>query len=94
MEFRMIKSPTPDVLDMILKRISLSIDKEMLCTDAIGLVQGRVIDMLFVADIAQKTANVNVYDVRGNCPQNIILLAIFGDTTSVETAISQIKERL
>ena len=34
-----------------------------------------------------------VEDIRGNCPQNMILLAIFGDTASVEAAMDEIRRR-
>ena len=60
--------------------------------DAIGLVQGRMIEMIVAADIAEKAVGVTVEDIRGSCPQNMILLAIFGDTASVESALEQIKK--
>jgi len=36
---------------------------------------------------------VTVADVRGSCPQNMILIAIFGDTSSVEAAMHEIKRK-
>jgi microcompartment protein CcmL/EutN len=50
-----------------------------------------MIDMVAAADIAEKAVGVTVGDIRGSCPQNMVLLAIFGDTASVEAAITQIK---
>lgn len=50
--------------------------------------------MIAAADIAEKAAGVTVEDIRGNCPQNMVLLAIFGDTASVKAAIEKIKESL
>ena len=41
-----------------------------------------MIDMVCAADIAEKAVGVEVYDVRGICPQHMTLLAIFGDTSS------------
>ena len=61
--------------------------------DAIGLVQGRLIEMVCAADVAEKAVGVTVEDIRGSCPQNMILLAIFGDTASVEAALEEIKRR-
>ena len=61
--------------------------------DAIGLVQGRLIDMVCAADVAEKAVGVTVEDIRGSCPQNMIMLAIFGDTASVEAAIEEIRQR-
>ena len=64
------------------------------CSDAIGLVQGKMIDMVVAADIAEKAVGVTVEDIRGSCPQNMILLAIFGDTASVESALQQIRDEI
>lgn len=64
------------------------------CIDAIGLVQGRMIEMIVAADVAEKAVGVTVEDIRGSCPQNMVLLAIFGDTASVESALSEIKRQL
>ena len=48
--------------------------------------------MIVASDIAEKTAGVVVEDIRGSCPQNLILIAIFGDTASVEAAIESIRK--
>lgn len=69
-------------------------DERPECIDAIGLVQGRMIDMVIAADIAEKAVGVTVEDIRGSCPQNMILLAIFGDTASVESALKEIKRKV
>ncbi|CAH2213944.1 BMC domain-containing protein [Tepidibacter aestuarii] len=89
MEFRIIKSPSKCTIDILMKRIGVNSD--LSCVDAIGLVQGRMIDMICAVDIAEKTAGVTVSDIRGSCPQNMIMIGIFGDTASVESAISEIK---
>ena len=86
MEIRIIKSPSPGTVDILMRR------KGSLKSDAIGLVQGRMIEMVVAADIAEKAVGVTVEDIRGSCPQNMILLAIFGDTASVESALAQIKQ--
>ena len=94
MDFKIIKSPSAGALDIILKRSNTKIERKNTNMDAVGLVQGRIIDMVVAADIAQKAVNVTVCDVKGSCPQNMVLLAIFGDTASVEDAIANIKESL
>jgi hypothetical protein len=91
MEFRIIKSPSEGTIDILMRRIGTGITKKMDCIDAVGLVQGRMIEMIFAADIAEKAVGVTVADVRGSCPQNMILIAIFGDTSSVEAAMQEIK---
>nr|WP_207742345.1 BMC domain-containing protein [Clostridium tepidum] len=62
--------------------------------DAIGLVQGKLIDMIYAADIAEKAVGVTVEDIRGICPQHMVLLGIFGDTSSVESALDEIKLKM
>lgn len=94
MEFRIIKSPTQGTLDILLRRKGSGSGKKMAHPDAIGLVQGRMIDMICAADIAEKAVGVTVEDIRGNCPQNMVLLAIFGDTASVEAAMEEIRRSL
>ncbi len=57
-------------------------------------VQTCALPIFVAADIAEKAVGVTVEDIRGSCPQNMILLAIFGDTSSVESAIEKIKESM
>ena len=79
MEIRIIKSPSQGTIDILMRRKGSPHSETPPVIDAIGLVQGRMI-------------GVTVEDIRGSCPQNMILLAIFGDTASVESALAQIKQ--
>jgi hypothetical protein len=92
MECRIIKSPSAGAIDIILRRKGSRRKLEQ--ADAVGLVQGRMIDMIVAADIAEKCVGVTVEDIKGSCPQNMVLLAIFGDTASVEQAVCAIKDAL
>lgn len=94
MKFKIIKSPSKAVLNILTKRAGTKINEELFSADAVGLVQGQMIDMIYVADIAEKAVGVTVTDIRGNCPQHLMLIAIIGDTASVEAAISEIKSSL
>jgi len=93
MEFRMIKSPSKGTIDIIKRRLATPVSGDLDEADAIGLVQGRMIEIIWAADIAEKAVGVTVADVRGSCPQNMIMIAIFGDTASVEAAINEIKSK-
>ena len=62
--------------------------------DAIGLAQGKLIEMIYAIDIAEKAAGVIVEDIKGICPQHMTSIAILGDTSSVESAIEEIKLKL
>ena len=92
MEIRIIKSPSQRTIDILMRRKGSPNSETPPVIDAIGLVQGRMIEMVVAADIAEKAVGVTVEDIRGSCPQNMILLAIFGATASVESALAQIKQ--
>jgi microcompartment protein CcmL/EutN len=91
-EIRIIKSPSPGTIEILMRRKGSIRTEVPPVIDAVGLVQGRMIEMVVAADIAEKAVGVTVEDIKGSCPQNTILLAIFGDTASVEDALTQIKE--
>ena len=93
MEYRIIKSTTQGTLDILTRRKGSGAGRELGPVDAVGLIQGRMIEMVCAADVAEKAVGVTVEDIRGNCPQNMILLAIFGDTASVEAAMDEIRRR-
>lgn len=93
MEYRIIKSPGQGTLELLSRRKGTGNAKPLERVDAIGLVQGRLIDMVCAADVAEKAVGVTVEDIRGSCPQNMIMLAILGDTASVEAAIEEIRQR-
>lgn len=90
MDIRLIKAPEQGVLDILSKRSSLKFDRR---PGAIGLVQGKIIEMIVAADIAEKCVGVSVSDVRGSCPQNFVLLAIVGDMAEVKEALTAIKQK-
>jgi hypothetical protein len=94
MDYRIIKSPSKGTLDLLFRRKGSASSVLIENYDAVGLVQGRLIDMVFAADIAEKAAGVVVEDIKGNCPQNLIMIAIFGDTAAVEAAIHEIQYKL
>lgn len=94
MDCRIIKSPSAGTLELIKRRMGIVGESRLDKADAIGLVQGKMIDMVCAADIAEKAVGVEVYDVRGICPQHMTLLAIFGDTSSVSDALTEIEYKL
>lgn len=91
MDFRMIKTPSAGTLDIIKRRMGAGSNLDLNGVAAVGLVQGKMIETIYAADIAEKTVGVTVTDVRGCCPNNMIMIAIFGDTASVEAALQEIK---
>ena len=94
MDFYIIKSPSRGTIDILMRRKgSNSKELPLYGVDAVGLVQGRMIEMVVASDIAEK-AGVTVEDIKGSCPQNMILLAIFGDTAAVEDAMAEIQRKM
>ena len=94
MDIQIIKSPSDGVVDMLQRRsISKSFFENRLW-DTVGLVQGKLSEMLVAADIAEKAANVRVEEIRGVCPQHFTMIAVFGDTASVNEALNSISNIL
>ena len=91
MDIRIIKSPSKGTIDILLRRKGSNQTVMPECMDAIGLVQGKIIDMIVASDIAEKAVGVTVEDIKGSCTQNMVLLALFGDTASVESALQKIR---
>ena len=93
MDIRIIKSPSEGTMNILMRRITNDTDIKNERIGAVGLVQGRMIEMICAADIAEKAVGVTVADIKGSCPQNMILLAVFGDTAAVEAALQEIKDK-
>lgn len=92
MDIEIIKSPTNGVVEMLQRRSSNKSFYENKVWDTIGLVQGRLSEMLVAADIAEKAANVKVEEIKGICPQHFTMIAIFGDTSSVNEALKSVSQ--
>ena len=58
---------------------------------AIGLIQGPLAEIIVAGDVAEKTSNVDIAEVAGNCPQHITIIGVFGDTSSVSEALRAIE---
>jgi ethanolamine utilization microcompartment shell protein EutS len=92
MDIEIIKSPSDGVVEMLQRRSSAKNFFENKVWDTVGLVQGKLSEMLVAADIAEKTANVRVEEIRGICPQHFTMIAVFGDTASVSEALDSISQ--
>jgi hypothetical protein len=94
MKIKLIKAPTKSFLEMMLSNIRTSDRKRLEGNKwgAVGLVQSKLIDLYWAADIAEKASTVRTALVMGNCPQHIQMLAIFGKQMAVRTALDKIQE--
>jgi hypothetical protein len=91
---QIISHPAPGVFEFLRQRVGavgkkIFADAEVPFT-AVGLVQGKVLDMIAAADVAEKAANVRVFDLKGICPQHVTMIGIFGDIADVEASIDAI----
>ena len=69
MEYRIIKSPSRGTLEILARRKGSGNAVKLEDVDAVGLVQGRLIEMVCAADVAEKAVGVTVEDIRGSCSQ-------------------------
>ncbi|KNZ42478.1 BMC domain-containing protein [Acetobacterium bakii] len=98
MDIEIIKSPSEGVIKMLKSRLFSKDFLENDEFDTVGLVQGKLVEMFVATDIAEKTAAVEVFEVKGICPQHFTMIAVLGDVASVNEALNNIvkefKERV
>lgn len=95
LSIQFISQPSSGVKNMLAQRLGPH-GKKIFAEDgfeysAVGLVQGKLVDMICAADIAEKAASVDVFDLRGLCPQHITMIGIFGDVSAVKASLDAIK---
>ena len=90
---QIISHPGPCVFDILMSRMGAGSKKKMVDANfsAVGLVQGKLVDMMLTADIAEKAADVQVYDLKGSCPQHLTMIGIFGDIAAVKASVEAIQ---
>jgi ethanolamine utilization microcompartment shell protein EutS len=93
LNIQFITHPGPGVIDMLMTRMGVSGKKtlEIVSFSAVGLIQGRLVDMIAAADIAEKAADVHVFDLKGSCPQHLTMIGIFGEIAAVKTSLEAIQ---
>ena len=93
LNIQFITHPGPGVIDILMSRMGVGGRKALGIIDfsAVGLVQGRLCDMVFAADVAEKAAKVQVFDLKGTCPQHLTMIGIFGEIEAVRTCLDTIR---
>ena len=94
MKIELIISPAIGVREILNRRGSGVIDYVAANPGAIGLIEGNLANILKAADIAEKSAAVNVEEIRGLCPQHVVMIAISGDVAAVKHALNQIQSQI
>lgn len=93
MDVRLVNAPSDGTMAIVNGRSGARWDRDFRPA-ALGLVQGRLIEMVVASDVAEKSAGVVVTDVRGSCPQNMVMLAIAGETAEVVECLRRIREEV
>ena len=90
---QLITHPSPGVIEILMSRMGAAGKKTLDFIDfsAVGLVQGRLVDMMYAADIAEKAAKVHVFDLKGTCPQHLTMIGIFGEVAAVKASLDAIR---
>lgn len=93
LRIQFIKSPADNTIKLLCRRMDPEVREEVSGKSwgAVGLVQTQLADLFAMADVAYENANVLVTEIRGICPQHVSMIAIFGDTSSVEAALDAVK---
>lgn len=89
-----ISHPSPGVIAILANRMSAAAKGQLAEMDAsaVGLIQGKLVDMIAAADVAEKAASVLVFDLKGSCPQHLTMIGIFGDVSAVKASLDAITE--
>lgn len=84
-----ISHPSPGVIAILAARMGAAAKGQLADIDAsaVGLVQGKLVDMIAAADVAEKAASVRVFDLKGSCPQHLTMIGIFGDVSAVKASL-------
>jgi hypothetical protein len=92
MKIEMIRSPSESFLRMLYNNVRPNERQrlEEAQWGAVGLVQGKLIELYRSVDLAEKASQVMTALVMGNCPQHIQMLAVLGKEAAVKTAIDKI----
>lgn len=83
-------------MEMLLRRVPLSCKSvlEQRRTDAVGLIQTNIVNLLYLGDLAQKAADVYPVELNGSCPQHITTLALLGEVAAVDAAMAAVRREL
>ena len=95
LNIQFITHPGPGVIDMLMTRMGASGKKtlEIVISVPWGWFRGGLVDMIAAADIAEKAADVHVFDLKGSCPQHLTMIGIFGEIAAVKTSLEAIQAR-
>ena len=93
--WRVMKTVSEGTKEIIIRRARMDGLRELFQTHAaLALCNGNVCDLIYASDLAQKTSEVEVFEISGNCPQHLTCLAILGSAAAVDEAVERIRSEL
>lgn len=94
-KIHIMNTVSPGTQEIILSRVRKNLHQELFRDNSsLAVMHGDVCDMIYTSDVAQKAADVTVFEIPGSCPQHMTCLGILGDVAAVETAVQKIKKEL
>jgi microcompartment protein CcmL/EutN len=95
---QLINSPSERVLEIVKQRMrgtkEVKSEWDNCNHSAIGLIHGNPVEIIAAADIAQKAADVSIFELSGTCQFHFAMVALLGDVSSVDTAVMAIRNNL
>ena len=95
LKIHVMKTVSEGTKEIIIRRARMDGVRELFQTHAaLALCNGNVCDLIYASDLAQKTSEVEVFEISGNCPQHLTCLAILGSAAAVDEAVERIRSEL
>ncbi len=95
LKIHVMKTVSPGTKDIIIRRARVEgLEKWFEVHAALALLEGNVCDLIYASDLAQKTSDVEVFEINGNCPQHLTCLGILGSAAAVDEAVERIQGEL
>ena len=85
LKIHVMKTVSEGTKEIIIRRARMDGLRELFQTHAA---------LIYASDLAQKTSEVEVFEISGNCPQHLTCLAILGSAAAVDEAVERIRSEL
>ena len=94
MKIHVMKTVSEGTKQIIIRRARME-GLEMLFREnsALAVINGNVSDLIYASDLAQKASDVEVFEISGNCPQQMTCLAILGTAAAGDEAVDRINSQ-
>lgn len=92
LKIHVMKTVSEGTKDIVMRRARMDGLKDLFQTHAaLAVCNGNVSDLIYASDLAQKTSDVEVFEIMGSCPQHMTCLGILGTAAAVDEAVERIR---